>query len=159
MKKDLLERVINEITKEKEEIERSIASINKDINDAPSPGQSHSDTTRFQLTEVVNSLSESVTQKERAISNLIAYSGKIPENMNKILLGAFVEVTDSENTSEFYAILPDGAGMNIDIGGKNYIVITLNSPLTRSLLKKVTGETVLVQVGQNQRTLKVISIK
>ncbi len=161
-KRVLVSAIIEKLLGEKSQIEAGLAATNKGIDEAPGAMQSHSDTTKFQMNLVANTIARSLQEKEQAIFHLQSFVGT-PLNQtatDSVRLGAVVELITPDGAQKLaYAILPGGAGTDIDFEGWSLTVITPQSPLTRRFIGKKVGDKVEVTFGEFPQTMIVTRVE
>jgi len=130
-----------------EQLETSVKALTKSrddtremAKDAPSANQSHSDTSKFQLSNLQLSLDASRLETEKTIFLL----QKTPLNRcDKIALGAIFTIREvaSESMGETYFLVSAGGGEEITLENINVVSITPGAPLVRACLHKNKGDT------------------
>lgn len=158
-KPQLIEIAISLLDKNVKKLGESLNETNNAINDAPGAMQSHSDTTRSQLTSVVNVANKSFTEKSNELSFLKEFSRKDLSggNFQKIQMGSLVVIQKEGEECENYFVLPGGSGIKLDYKGEKIICITPTSPLGKSMLGKKKHETFTLPVGKI-REAKIIEL-
>lgn len=156
LKKELIKRYRVRLNETME----SLASANRDINEAPGAMQSGSDTTKYQMTSVANDL----TRIAETLSGSIISIEGLKKNTLDIIIRAGSIVTirrDDKPSVDLYFILPNEAvgGEKIEIDGKFYFCINLQSPLGLSLLNKIKGDNVEIKTGNETSILHIISVE
>jgi len=159
-KQEFLQRVIKTITQEREKAEESFATTRQAAIDAPGAMQSHSDTTKSQMSRLAGEIQRSIEEKNFALRTLqsMAYSG-LPSDTGVIKVGSVVEVLTERGEQEIYFILPVGGGIEIVDNEKRILVVTSRAPLTAALLGKRQGQLIKLQVGPRQRELTIVNIQ
>lgn len=122
--------------------------------------QSHSDTTKSQMSRLAEEIQRSINEKGLAIRTLDAliYSG-LPSDVDAIRVGSVVEVCDERNEREIFFILPAGGGIEVADDDRTILVVTSRAPLAVALFGKRQGETAKLQIGSRHRELTIVNIQ
>jgi len=156
---DTLKEILARLEEGKREAEQSRKAAHGAMVDAPGPMQSHSDTTRFQKSILIDQYNALIAEKSQAISIVTFLLDTIADKaMDRIQTGAAIEVAGSDGVSEFYMMIPYAAGISLVRGGKTVTTVTPASPLGAALLKKRVGDEIEVQTTSGTRKLKVLSL-
>ena len=78
---------------------------------------------------------------------------------NKVELYSLVKFTDEEDNEKNVFVLPVQGGVVVEDGEKNYQIITLSSPLGKSMFQKQTGDEVKLITGKEEKFLEITEIK
>ena len=135
-KQSIIQLVIQTIKQEKESIQKSAASAKQAALEAPGAMQSHSDTTKFQMTALAGNFEQLIAQKESAIKTLQAYAKESAPASETILIGSLVQTSNSQQEKTLFFILPEGNGVRFKHQETIITVITPRSPLALALLNK-----------------------
>ena len=158
-KKGILETLISEIETEQKQLEQNLESIQRTVNEAPAPSESHSDTTRYQMSKVESEVAKALAEKQtcvRALASLrISANAQTSETIG---IGSLLEVEDKDGNRDIYFILPEGGGMTVTDGHKEITVLTAKAPLAQCLLGNRKGETVQFKIATVIRELRVIDV-
>ena len=163
-KTQLIDVVIGRLEQDKENLKARFASVHEGIVTAPTPTQSHSDQTRFQLSQVANEIDRSFAVKDegtRVLKSLLtelgdeAFTTRVSQ---EVLVGSLVDVRDSSGSDERYFILPAGGGIEIPDGDQCAIVVTPTAPIAKALMNRTVGDEVIAHFSKQVRTLKVTAI-
>lgn len=76
---------------------------------------------------------------------------------NSIEIGSLVEL-DQEGRTEFYFIGPTGGGVEVDLDGREILVITPESPLGSQLMNLESGNKSSLELGGRKQQIKVRSV-
>lgn len=149
----ILSAVIDELKTEKQEIEAGLKTTKQTAIDAPSPMQSHSDTTKFQMNILADNLKRSLEEKENSINALILFSQNQPNSSSIIQMGSVIELREAGSV-KFYFILPAGGGIKIEKNNKIITVITPQTPLAAALQGKSKSD----KIKFRTKELEIINI-
>ena len=156
----LVEKAINLLSEKVKSLEESLTDINDAINNAPGAMQSHSDTTRSQLTSVMNTTHKILNEKNSELGSLRNFSqmdlNKIKSEEAKI--GVIVVLKKENNVVENYFLLPGGSGVKLDHKGDKFICLTLASPLGKVLVGKEKNESFLFNVGGMSQRVTILDL-
>jgi transcription elongation GreA/GreB family factor len=75
-----------------------------------------------------------------------------------IQLGALIELEDGDGRSRRLFLGPDGAGLKIDDGDGEILLITPHAPLGQSLLGRRVGDEVETRVGEQRLYYEIIAV-
>ena len=156
----LVERVINLLSEKVKSLEESLTDINDAINNAPGAMQSHSDTTRSQLTSVMNTTHKTFNEKNSELGFLRNFS-KMDLNKiksEKVKTGIIVVLKKENNVVENYFLLPGGSGVKLDHKGDKFICLTLASPLGKALVGKEKNKSFLFNVGGMSQRVTILDL-
>ena len=136
----VFEAVLNAVKSQLERLEQAVETQHKVIDTTPGPTQSHSDTSRFQESEVVQEMTKSLEELRQVWSELNFFRADIKPTSSQIASVGSVVIIDSSGSSDIYMILPCGGGTEITVeDGKTVSVITQNSPLALAIIGKTKG--------------------
>lgn len=160
-KKEIVLAIVAELTREKEELTASLETTRQAANDAPGAMQSHSDTTKYQMSQLAERIAESLRQREIAIRELVVFTdeGTHGEPAKRIELGSLVEVEVEGGEKKRYIILPAGSGIQITRDDFRILVVMPTAPIAAALLDKRQGDTVNVRLPAGNRTMRIVSIE
>jgi transcription elongation GreA/GreB family factor len=158
-KQELLQCVINALSEGIKKAERSFATTRQAMIEAPGAMQSHSDTTKSQMSRLAEEIQRSINEKQFALYTLqrMVHAG-LPPNVRKVQVGAVVEVLNESKEKEFYFVLPVGGGIKVTDGDKIILVVTPAAPIVAAMIGKQKDQTVKLQVGSHQRELTILNI-
>ena len=157
-KKTIIRGVIDELERQKNELETGLKSAEEAALESPGAMQSHSDTTKSQMHTLAMNIKNMAKQKETAIGSLnkLMDSEKIFDSVKE---GALVETEGEDGEKNFYIIAPEGgAGATIIREDATIISITLATPLGTALSGKTAGETAILKTKAGERKIKIINI-
>jgi transcription elongation GreA/GreB family factor len=157
-KKTVIKGVIEELERQRGELETGLRSAEQAAIDSPGAMQSHSDTTKSQMHTLAMNIKNLVKQKDAAIRSLNKLMDS-EEVFDSVKEGALVETTGENNEKNFYIIVPEGgAGTTIVREGAAIISITLATPLGTALSGKTNGENAILKTRSGERKIKIINI-
>lgn len=159
-KYELLQHVVETLKKEIENAKQNLESTKKAAADAPGAMESHSDTTKSQMSRLAEEMQYLISEKSLALHTLqsVAYSG-LPSSTGDAQIGSVVEVLTEHNEREFYLILPAGGGTEVSDNHKTVCVVTPRAPLAAALMGKRQGQTIKLRIGPQQRELTIVSVQ
>ena len=76
-----------------------------------------------------------------------------------IALGAVVELAGADGLHKWYLLGPRAGGMEIDVDGRRFLVVTPHSPLGRQLIGKSAGDEVQVAARGTPAMLRIMSVQ
>jgi len=159
-KKEIIQKVIELLSENVKILEGSLTGINDSINDAPGAMQSHSDTTRSQLTSVMNTAHKSFNEKIKELEYLKEFSKKdLTEiRFKEARIGVIVVLEKENGAVENYFLLPGGSGIKLDYKGEKLVCITPSSPLGKALIGKKKDENFLLNMGNISQKIKIVDL-
>ena len=139
-KQDVIDIYILTLEKTIREIEVSLKTIRIDIDDSPSPTQSHSDTTRSRLAGVESEISRRLSSlRETRIMADSIFSRKL----DYPTVGALIEIMDKNaGKKEYYFIIPGGGGERLNVNGLEVISVSMGAPIIEVISETQVGRTV-----------------
>lgn len=158
-KKALLILIVQKVEEEILRMESTLGLVHSAINDAPGAMQSHSDTTRFQSSNVANEQTASLFARREALRTIYFFMSTMTMGKDeKIGHGSVVEIVDGDAVLHYF-VLPDGGGEEVVLDGCLYIVTTPKAPLIQQLIGKGAGATAFVGLGSRSRLVEVKSVE
>lgn len=153
------QKIINSLTGNVQSLEKSLEETNNAINDAPGAMQSHSDTTRSQLTVLENTTKQALIEKATELESLKGFVVKDYPNMEESRLGSIVKVKKGDNSIENYFLLPAGSGVKVEHEGEKVICITPTSPLGKELIGKKKGQKFSWNLGLKKTDMEILDME
>lgn len=147
-KEQILALITTALEKKINDLKESIHHTNSGINDAPGANQSHSDTTKSQLTPVLETAVKSYEALLGDMKLLKGFSRTKEITDGKIVLGAVV-IIKKQSVYDRFIILPGGSGVKVNFEKHTYVCITPSSPLAKLLLGKEKGAKINLPHGKN----------
>lgn len=160
-KKSIVLLVIKKLEEAKEADEKSLAAARQAVVNAPGAMESHSDTTRSQMSQVAESVERAIADKAHTIyilSQFVRTKREDESTPDRIQPGTLVDVEDEKGGVESYLILPVAGGVEVVIDHKKVTVITTKSPLGALLIGKSEQEVIALRMGVVVKTLKVTCV-
>ncbi len=157
-KKTILRAVIEKLTEQRSELERSLKTVHQGVVDSPSATQSHSDTTRFQMRAIEDKINSTLAEKEKAIAALEELSQSGLPTCRAVEAGAIVEVKGADGKSTTYFILPQGGGVEIESEGKRITTTTLLAPFAAALQNKTEGDVVRFEIPSRPGNVREMTV-
>lgn len=141
-KLDIIKQVVDILSDQVKSLEKSLMNTNESINDAPGAMVSHSDTTRSQLTSVVNAAGNSFSEKLEGLKMLTRFlTVDLSEVVFEKVKQGCIVVIQKDDTTEHYLILPAGSGIKLKFNDDLITCLTPNSPLGKLIIGKKIGDT------------------
>jgi len=139
-KQKVLKAYIDFLDDKIEKTQGSLESIQKIINDAPTPSESHSDTTRFQQSQ----LASDTLCRLASLRQTRTLAASIPcESLDCPVAGALVVIQDKRSgEKECYFIIPgQGGGESLSVDGLEIIPISFKAPILAPISGIRVGDT------------------
>lgn len=155
-KSALLLNVIQELEARAAKLADAARATREEVVRAPTPMESHSDKTRFEMQLAHGHQQEMILKYERAIAALEVFT--FPKEFHEVALGVLVTVERSGKAMR-YLLLPEGNGLAVGSGSDACTVITPGSPLGACLMGGKVGTRATVDTGRGSYELVVRSIE
>jgi len=152
-KKSLLALVIEELAKQKRDLIARADETHQMAKEAPSPMESNSDRTRYEMNTLAGNLRDVITRYDATEKALSAFTP--PEHMDIIGLGAIVVIENAKKMTSNVFLLPDVGNIPVKLHGTVYASISPDTPLGAGLMGHRAGERVTV----NDRETAIISVQ
>lgn len=149
-KHGLLTLVIAELEKQKRELEAHAEETHRHATEAPSPMESNSDKTRFEMNALHGNMVEVIMSYERTLETLTAFT--FPEEGSVVGLGSLVDVSNERGATSTVFLLPAVRNVTVRHEGTVCVAISPETPLGGALIGKREGDEILV----NTRRIKVL---
>lgn len=159
-KRELVEKIIKELEKQKQDVKKRYEATRQEVIDAPGAMQSHSDTSKYQLSILADKIKKSALEKEQTIQALkqLLTSG-LEEKPSVAKVGALVEVENQNQEKICYFIFPGGSGLETIFKGKKIIMVSQRAPIASVLLGRKVGDRVDFKVGPITKVLEIVGIR
>ncbi len=130
--------------KEKEEklrkLEESFEATKQYAADAPGSSQSHSDTSKFQHSNLALGTEMRIQEAKEELRMLQALPGSSKE---KVFVGACFVLRDlNSGQADNYFLIPKGGGDFLEVDGEEIMVISEESPIAEAVMGKRKGEVI-----------------
>ncbi|MFA5813872.1 MAG: GreA/GreB family elongation factor [Patescibacteria group bacterium] len=120
--------------------------------------QSHSDTTKWQMSRRAEAIERSLFETQRALDALKHFVDR-PPTITKISGHAIVEVENLDDGSMAkYFLLPAGGGDTYEVDGEKITVLNMGAPMARAFIGAVAGDEVEVKIQEATRRFSVVSV-
>ena len=152
-KKKILEAFIKTQENKIQSLKNSLRATKQGAIDAPGSNVSHSDTSKFQLSNLALGLEKRVREAEEALSLLKGIS----ENPNDtISIGSFFTLRDIKSGNyTHYFLVPQAGGEWLDIDGEEVLSISEEAPLIESVIGRRKGD----KIKFRDKFLEVINLQ
>lgn len=151
-KQEVLKTYLGFLDRKIQETSKALESIHVGIDTAPTPSESHSDTTRSQQSRVALETEGRLSslKSTRAAAALIS-----SEKAVCLAVGALVVVQDvAFGDEEYYFVVPGQGGESLLLGEVEIMSISLQAPILEAVSKVKEGES----FDFRGRMLKLVSI-
>lgn len=157
-KQKLLQFVIETLTQREKSAKQSLETTRQAAIEAPGAMQSHSDTTKWQMSRRAEVIERSLfeTQKAlRALKHLMDH----PPTITKGSGYAIVELKNlDDGLMAKYFLLPAGGGDTYEVDGEEITVLNMGAPMARAFIGTVAGDEVEIKIQGMTRQFSVISV-
>lgn len=156
-KKNLIEKLLANLQKRAEDLKGSFESARQAAIAAPGAMQSKSDTTKFRMSQLADSILSSYQQIQKCI---VALKEIDPSKDCKVIeIGAVVKVEENQSKSYYFILPSDCGGQSIEFEEQEMNAIGAKSPIAQALLSKKVGDVVSVKVPAGLRIFKIMEIE
>lgn len=121
-------------------LKESLSAYESCAKDSPGSNQSHSDTSKFQYSNLALNLRKNIIDAEELISSL-----KLMDisKKNFVCLGSLIKIKDQVTGSIFIYFIVQSGGDTLVIDDIKVNFLTLKAPLARAFFRKKEGEKVI----------------
>lgn len=157
MKKDIIKELISIFEKKKKQGEEALENTRKRAREAPGSNVSHSDTSKFQHSNLQLGQQQCLADLIEGLNKLKIMFNALTEDIPDIIgVGTLVKLENTETLEvNYYLIIPKEGGDIIEHDGKKITAISIDSPLGKLLLKKEVGE----EIKQNKSIFEITEIQ
>jgi hypothetical protein len=132
-KQVVLNAYIDFLDKKVLDTENALKSIYKGVDTAPTPSESHSDTTRSQQSRVALETATRLSSLKTTRASMTVMQLKksiVPE------IGALIIVEDTAfKDREYYFVVPDGGGESIEFEETEVLFVSIQAPILEAVSK------------------------
>lgn len=154
-KKEITEQLKICVMREIEGSKKRMQETQIAINEAPSPMESHSDTTRFQFQKIQAEEQRNFETLE-TLSNFLK-SKEYPAT-HTVTPGSLVGIEEDGKEEGFFIVPIAAANIHISFGEMKIRLISATSPIGISLMYKTKGETIALNLPKRRRIFKITEI-
>jgi len=152
-KEDVLNSLIKKQERMIEDLEKSYADTKQSAIDAPGSNVSHSDTTKFQLSNLVLGLERRVFEAKTALSLLRSLSIKTESVICVGSLFAVKNLSNKKNT--IYLLVSAAGGEFFEVGGEEILSISKEAPIAEAVMGLKKGD----KIEFRGKTLEIIGVQ
>jgi transcription elongation GreA/GreB family factor len=157
-KQKLLQRVIEALTEREKSSKQSLETTRQAAIEAPGAMQSHSDTTKWQMSRLAETIERSLFEIQQALS-LLKRLMDYPPTITKGSGYAIVEVKNLDDGSMTkYFLLPAGGGDTYEVDGEGITVLNMGAPMARAFINAVAGDEVEIKIQETTRRFSIVSV-
>lgn len=158
IKQKLLQCLIETFTQKRENAKQNLETARQAAIDAPGAMQSHSDTTKWQMSRRAEALQRSIVETQQALDTFESLM-RYPPTITKCSVYTIVEVENLDDGSRTkYFLLPAGGGNTYEVEGEEIIVLSVSAPLARAFIGSVAGDDVEVKIQETTIRFSVVSV-
>lgn len=139
-KMDLIKEAIKLQEKNISNLKKSLEVTRGEAADAPGANVSHSDTSKFQQSNLALGIQKRIDEAERVL--LLMRS--LPETkFDTVLVGSFFTIENqSDKETTYYLFTSDGGGETFVVDGKEITTISVGAPLSQVMIGQKVGHKV-----------------
>lgn len=152
-KKQVLKACIEKYEKRITDLEQSFETTKKHVIEAPGSNVSHSDTSKFQQSNLALGIQKRLIEVKLAFSQLRTLS---PVANDAIFVGALFSLKNLDSGEiTNYLLIPEGGGDLFDVDGEEVMSISAGAPLTEAIMGKKKGD----RVNFRDRVLEITEVQ
>jgi len=152
-KKQVLKKCLGFLGDKIRDMEKSLASIQKGVIDSPGPSQSHSDTTRFQQSNVALGVDRRIEELKEKVFLL---QGVDLTPKDTIFVGALFTLRyEGARENMVYFLVQKGEGDTIEIDSEEVMFISANAPIAEAVIGKKKGD----KISFRNRVLEIVEVQ
>lgn len=136
-KKEIVRLFLSRMEEQVSQYQTTLAETRRQVIDAPSANQSHSDTSKSQLSGLALGQESRLREIELVVRTL---KGLDILPRERVVAGSVFAVRGNEQEVRNYFMFPGAQSVEIEIDGKAVIAISAKSPLGTAALGKRKGE-------------------
>lgn len=157
-KQKLLQCVIETLTQREKNAKQSLETTRRAAIEAPGAMQSHSDTTKWQMSRRVEAMQRLVTEIQQVLGILRSLMNN-PPTVTQGSNYAIIEVRNLDDGSKAkYFLLPAGGGDTYEVDEEKITVLTTGAPMARALIGAVVGDRVEMKIQGTTKRFVVVSV-
>lgn len=157
-KQKLLQRVIETLAQREKNAKQSLETTRQAAIEAPGAMQSHSDTTKWQMSRHAEAIEQLISETQKALGALKSLVDHSP-TVTKGSIFAIIEVENLDDGSKAkYFLLPAGGGDTYEVDGEKITALTMGTPLSRVLISVVAGDEVEITIQGKTKRFLVLSV-
>lgn len=157
-KNKLLEVIIEKLELDRTALAEAAQATYEAATHEESKPENEYDTRGIEASYLAGAQSQRITEIDEAIFACKAMELKKFGSKDPIYVGALVDVQLEDRKKSIF-LLPMGGGLTIDFEGKKIQVVTVLSPLGRSLLGLKAGETAIVEANNEVKEYEILSVE
>lgn len=152
-KRKIIDEIIKVFTEKINDLNSSLEDTRDRARDAPGHNVSHSDTSKFQLSNLALGIESQILEYEQIVNQL---KGLSPEPATQISIGSLFTLCNTKNNEKkIFIMLYQGGGEKITIGDVKIATLSVAAPIAQACLNKETDDE--VKYGSN--TFEVVEIQ
>jgi Transcription elongation factor, GreA/GreB, C-term len=157
-KQKLLQCVIETLAQREESTKQNLEITRQAAIDAPGAMQSHSDTTKWQMSQRAGAIGQSLLETQKGLGALKRLMNHLP-SITRGSVYAIVEVENfADGSKTKYFLLPAGGGNTYEAEGEKITILNIGAPLARVFIGVVAGDEVEVKIQETTRRFNIVSV-
>ncbi|MFA5777991.1 MAG: GreA/GreB family elongation factor [Candidatus Paceibacterota bacterium] len=157
-KQKLLQLVVEMLTQREKSTKQSLETTKQAAIEAPGAMQSHSDTTKWQMSRRAEAIEQSLFETRQALGALKRFMDHLPTT-TKGSSCAIVEVENlDDGVRSKYFLLPVGGGDTYEVDGEKISTLSIGAPMARAFIGTVAGDEVEVKIQETTKRFNVVSV-
>ena len=152
-KKEVIDAAIEVFTEKINNLSSSLEDTRDRARDAPGHNVSHSDTSKFQLSNLALGIEKQILEYKQILEQLKDLSLKPAD---KISIGSLFTLCNTENNEEkIFIMLYQGGGEKVTVGDVEITTLSIAAPIAQACLNKEIDDE--IKYGNN--TFEVVEIQ
>lgn len=157
-KRAIVRQIIARLTEELETLAGASRSMHADASDEQNKAEDQYDTRGLETAYLASSQARLATEVEQALAAYQALKLRKFTEKTPLDLTALVEL-DGKSSRALYFLGPKSGGIEVQLAGKEILVITPESPLGRQLIGKKVGDRAALQTRGPAQEFRIVSVR
>lgn len=155
-KEEALEACIKHQKKNIEDLEKSLERVRQCAREAPGHNVSHSDTSKFQYSNLGLGIEKRYIEAKKALNLLEISFNDFSKRFTVIRVGSLFGLRDiGSGEINYYLLIPVGGGYKFEVDGKIVISISNKAPLARLTIGKEEGD----EIEFREKTFEIVGMQ
>jgi hypothetical protein len=156
-KRAIVQRIVEQLTEQLAALAGASRAMHADASDEQNKAEDQYDTRGLETAYLASSQARLATETAQALATYQSLTLEKFSAGTPIALTALVEL-DSKGARSLYFLGPKSGGLEIELNGKEILLITPESPLGRQLIGKKVGDSVQLQITGPGQKFRVVAL-
>ena len=154
-KREVLENFIRIQEERIKQMEASLGKTQRDARESPGSNVSHSDTMKFQFSNLALGIQKRISEANEAIRSLRQIT--IEQKTVGVIVGGSLIGLKNTDTDEviFYMFIPEKGGELVEIDGQKIMSVSVTAPLFNAVRGKKKGD----ELDFKGKTIEIIEVQ